>query len=250
VDHIPPTARQATYVTAERYGYIWVWYGSQTPLFPLPEFSAAEDERHNYMSTRSVITANTTLRTVIENIFDFSHLVSIHNAKTPKFFDSFQITLLNEQHSVQQNELPIQKDAWLGVLYEFPPFKREDKIGALSKLLVNGEVVTLRVDAWPSGIIFTHFLNGEESCKELFCLTPVAENKTNLVRLFMVKKTGKFWLDIPYRAFFSWRTETGYAQDLQMWNHMKPNAGGVYVKHDWLVLKFRKFYQSWVDKVE
>jgi phenylpropionate dioxygenase-like ring-hydroxylating dioxygenase large terminal subunit len=60
VDHFPPTARQSVYSTVERYGYIWVWYGSQIPLFSLPEFPPAEDERDDYMPFRFALNTKTT----------------------------------------------------------------------------------------------------------------------------------------------------------------------------------------------
>ncbi|MBG1270190.1 Rieske 2Fe-2S domain-containing protein [Nostoc sp. WHI] len=79
IENVPPTARQVTYNTAEKYGYIWVWYGSVTPLFPLPEFSAAEDEKHNYMPWRIRVNTKTTVRRVLENIYDHYHIIALHH---------------------------------------------------------------------------------------------------------------------------------------------------------------------------
>ncbi|AUB35394.1 Aminopyrrolnitrin oxidase PrnD [Nostoc flagelliforme CCNUN1] len=82
--------------------------------------------------------------------------------------------------------------------------------------------------------------------------TPVAENNTIQEALVMVKKTGNFLLDILYYLIFGWQTKIGVAQDLPLFNTIKAEAevGAAYVKYDLAVLKFRSFYQSWVDKVE
>jgi len=248
IDHIPPTACQATYVTAERYGYIWVWYGSPTPLFPLPEFPAAENERHNYMPLRVTFNTNTTVRRVMENIYDHYHIVALHDLKVA---DSIQLTLLDDQHSAQQSKLPIKKEAWFGALTEVRIKRYLGPIGAVAQALgLKAEVLTLREDGWPSGHLVTGFINGEERFKVLSGITPVAENKTTWQVLLMVKKTGKFWLDIPYYVVFGWQSKSSTAQDIPVWNTLKPDGGGTYVKHDRVLLKFRDFYQSWVDKAE
>lgn len=247
IDHIPPMARQVTYVTVERYGYIWVWYGSQTPLFSLPEFSAMEDERHNYMPAYLVTETNTTVPRVIENALDYHHISSVHNRK---LFGSLEITLLNEQHSVEMGEPPIQKEAWLGTLLEFPSSRREDIVGTIARAFgLTGEVSSVKIDVWPTGVISTFLIGNEVFFRELGSVIPVAENKVTLTRLIAVKKTRKFWVDTPNSALIRWKLQATVAQDIPIWSTLKPDAGKVHVKYDWLVLKYRNFYQSWVDKV-
>ncbi|NMG08486.1 aromatic ring-hydroxylating dioxygenase subunit alpha [Brasilonema sp. UFV-L1] len=248
VEHIPPLARQATYITVERYGYIWVWYGTQTPLFPLPEFPSAEDERDNYMPVRIVTKVNTQLQEAMENTFDYCHLSRLHKMQ---FSAPLQITLLHEQHSVEQSEPPIQKDAWFGYICKFPLYRRKAIIDAFSRALgLRAEFSTARVDVWPNGFILTNILDDKVMSQELVCYTPVAEDKTNLLSLVMHKKTGNFLLDRFYDALIYWRYKAGIAEDVAIWNTIKPSAGKAHVKDDWLILKYRSFYQSWVDKVE
>ncbi|NMG08485.1 aromatic ring-hydroxylating dioxygenase subunit alpha [Brasilonema sp. UFV-L1] len=248
VENIPPMARQTTYVTAERYGCIWVWYGTQTPLFSLPEFPSAEDERDNYMPVREVTKVNTPLQEAIENAFDYCHLTTVHKMQ---FSGPLQFTLLHEQHSVEQSEPPIQKDAWFGYVCKLPLYRRKGIIGAFSRALgFSAEFSTVRVDLWPNGFIFTNGTDDKVIYKELASATPVAENKINLMRLVLYKKPGNFLLDRPYISLIHWRIQATIAEDLPIWNTIKPSAGKVHVKNDWLILKFRKFYQNWVDKVE
>ncbi|KAB8315221.1 Rieske 2Fe-2S domain-containing protein [Tolypothrix campylonemoides VB511288] len=246
VDYIPPKARQATYITVERYGYIWVWYGSQTPLFPLPEFPAAED-RHNYIPRYFTDKTNTSMLRVLENSFDYYHVVTLHNTKVS---GSIRFTLLDEQYSSQQSEPPIQKEAWFGVLIEYP-FKIEGQVGRSLQILgLNPKTAAVRMDAWPSGLRVTTFVEGKEIYKLLLCTTPVNENNTILECLLMQKKTGKFWRDRLYYLIMTEDFKKTTQEDLPVWNTMKPDVGRVYCKHDQGILKFRNFYQSWVDKVE
>lgn len=248
VDHIPPMARQATYITVERYGCVWVWYGSKTPLFPLPEFPAAEDEKDNYIFTPQVIRINTPLQEAIENLVDYSHLKTVHEMK---FSAPLQITLLHEHNSIQQDETVIQKDAWFGFNAKFPLYKRGGIIGALSQALgLVSEFSVIRVDSWPSGFTSLNLMDEKVIYALISSFIPVNENKTNMISWIMYKKTGNFLLDRFYAALIAWRIQATVVQDIPIWNTMKPSAGKVHVKDDWLLLKFRNFYQKWVDKVE
>lgn len=101
VENIPRTARQLTYFTIERYGYIWVWYGSQTPLFPLPEFPAAEAYRHNYMALRYAYDTKTTVSRLVESGgCDYYHGTALHKQKISA---PVQFTIIDEQHPKDQH---------------------------------------------------------------------------------------------------------------------------------------------------
>lgn len=237
VEYIPKTAGQISYVTAERYGYIWVWYGSQNPLFALPEFSAAEEQRYNYIPARFVYTTKTTVLRLSENAFDYHHLIALHGQKIS---GPIQLTLLNNQHLDQHSNLPVQKEVWFGALVEFP-------VPHFSS--VSAGVLRMRVDSWPGGHMATAFADGKERLRSLVCLAPVAENKTIAHILLMVKKTGNPLLDILSYLMFHWRHHTNFAQDMDVWKNMNLDIDGVYTKHDLAILKYREFYQRWVDKV-
>jgi aminopyrrolnitrin oxygenase len=248
VEHIPPMARQTTYVTAERYDCIWVWYGSQTPLFSLPEVPAVENERHKYIFRPQVMQYAAPAQVVIENIVDYAHLTSVHKMK---FAGPFQFTVLHEQHSEEQGKPPIQKDAWFGYISKVPLYKRGGIIGAINRSLgLSTEFSTLRVDSWPNGFLAKNTMDDKLIYILLSSLTPVTENKTLVTNLIMYRKTGKYLIDKLYAAIIDWRFRASLAEDIAIWNTIKPSVGTVHVKDDWLLLKFRSFYQSWIDKVE
>lgn len=247
-EYIPPKARQFTYVTVERYGYIWIWYGSKTPLFPLPKFPAAEEERHKYMPFSYAVKGKTTVRRVLENPYDYYHLISVHKLKASG--SSIKFTLLNKKYPEQQSELPIAKEAWFGSTTDF--LINMGKLGMLvaKPLGLNAKVFRLRIDAWPTGTIVTAFTDGKEKYTLLSCPTPISENETIMNISIMIKKTGNLLLDVLYYFLFSRQSKSGSIQDLPIFDTIKADGGGAYVKQDLGVLKFREFYQSWVDKVE
>ncbi|QFS51697.1 Rieske 2Fe-2S domain-containing protein [Nostoc sphaeroides] len=246
LNEIPPKARQVNYATAERYGYIWVWYGSETPLFPLPEFPAAEDERHNYMSFRFTDPTTTTPRRVLENGYDYYHFVTLHDVKVS---EPIKITLLttDQQYLAQQSEPPIQKEARFAALIECSLEGLDPVARAFG---FKAENFTLLIDSWCGGQKVTAFIDGKEIYKTLVGMTPITENNSVQNILVMVKKTGKFWQDIFHYVVFSLENRIGAKQDLPIYDNINPNVGGAYVKHDLAVLKYREFHQRWVDKVE
>ncbi|NMG18477.1 Rieske 2Fe-2S domain-containing protein [Brasilonema bromeliae] len=244
VDKIPPKARQANYVTAERYGYIWVWYGSETPMFPLPEFPAAEDDRHNYMPFRFADLTKTTVRHVIENGFDQYHIITVHDLKIS---EPIKFTLLTDQYTAEVSEPPIPKEARFAAKVEFPIHDLDPVARTLG---FNAENFTVLLDSWPAGQRVTAFVDGKEVYKLVVGMTPIAEKKSIQHILVMVKKTGKFWLDIFHYVVFSLQNKLGVKEDMPIYDNTNQNFGVADVKHDLGVLKFREFYQRWIDKVE
>ncbi|SKB15924.1 PrnD [Planktothrix sp. PCC 11201] len=248
IDHIPPTARQAIYVTQERYGYIWVWYGTQTPLFSLPEFPPAEDKQH-YMSLSLTFNAKTSALQILENAYDYRHAVTVHNAP----LISTEVTLLDEfpLGVDKQNELSPKNEAWYSILIENKIEKYGGLIGSLVKILgLSVEITKGQVDTWPSGHLASYCNDGKEAYSMLQGITPVGKNNTTGHFLFAIKKTGFFLLDILLYAVFSRLNKLIFEEDVPIWNTLNNDRRGVYIKHDRPVLKLREFYQSWVDKVE
>jgi hypothetical protein len=78
----------------------------------------------------------------------------------------------------------------------------------------------------------------------------VNENESIWEVLVVAKKTGFFLQNLFFCLVFGLQNQISTGEDLPVWNTMKADGGGAYVNHDRGVLKFREFYQSWVDKVE
>lgn len=261
IEYIPKTAFQPTYPVMERYGYIWVWYGSATPLYPLPEFAAAERERTSYMSLRFKFKANTTARRVAENAYDNYHFIQVHGVQS----SSASFTLFNPSNHIlvkdsmvehsptdttrSVTELPA--DACMGGLIEANTKRFVGVLGLVAQMLgLNVEKISIRAESWPGGHIVTVSLNDEPKFTSLVAVTPVAEMETVQQVLLLVKKTGSWWRNLAYYALFGLQTKGSGMQDVPIWNRMKPDGGGAYTKNDRGVLEFRKFYEKWVEIAE
>lgn len=264
LDRIPSTAHQTTYTTIERYGYIWVWYGSETPLFPLPECAAAESEADQYMPLRFTYNTRTTVRMMVENAYDYYHVITLH---AQKLSGSVQLSLFNDQHTAQKKETPINQEAWealqkidasvpeeawFGALIQYPLESYVGRLGPIADTLgLSAKAFTSRVDSWAGGTRVTNFTDHQERLILLFGTTPIANNNTIGHFLVMIRKTGNFWLDLLYLLLFGWQSRIAFGkEDIPIFNQLNTDAARAYVKHDYGILKFRDFYQRWVNKVE
>jgi len=249
-DTIPPTAFQSAYPTAERYGYIWVWYGCPTSLYPLPEFSEAENKRHNYMFYRNDYHVTTTVLRVQENLFDVLHFFSTHNLKIS---GSFKYYLLDDdQYLTSDSQPPIPKEAWLGLCSEFQIDVNNDlgKVGSLFHALgLYPQNIRVRIDSWSSGAKMTVFHDGVDRCAVLVGFTPITSNQTQIWMLTTIKKKTNILRNILEFLFYVLQTEYTMGQDIEVLNTMNPEGGRAYINYDRPPLKMREFYQSWVGKV-
>ena len=75
-DKIPPTAKIATYLSAEAWGLIWAFNG-ETPWFPLPSIPGIE-ERELIYETHFRGTRATDPWVAVSNGVDFQHLRTLH----------------------------------------------------------------------------------------------------------------------------------------------------------------------------
>lgn len=248
IEVIPSTAHQVNHATVEKYGYIWVWYGSETSLFSLPEIFAAENEKHDYIPiSRFTLNTKTTVPRLLENAYDYAHFVPVHDLKI--FQESIRYTLLYGLQPEQQNELLIPNKFWFGALIEV---QLKGYVGIASAILhalgLKFEKMTLLVNSWPSGHVIKTLFQDEEILKLMVATTPVDKVNTMVRISLMVKKTNKFWLNFLYCILFRLQPRASALEDLPVWNTMKPDGGGSYVEHDYLILKFREFYQKWINK--
>jgi phenylpropionate dioxygenase-like ring-hydroxylating dioxygenase large terminal subunit len=250
IDRIPAIAKQATYPVVERYDYIWIWYGSPTPMFALPEFPALEADRSDYMVFRFSDFTTGTVRRVLENAYDYYHFLTLHGLEVWPM----QLTFLSDQHAAHDNGPPIAADAWLGALIEGTMVKLDPLTNPIRSLrsaagaFGKGDKFSLLVDGWPGGQRFTVYIDGREVHKVLLGITPIAENQTIQQGWAAVKKTGSVWRNILHCLLFYGQNRAGTMQDLPIYNTTKPDGNDIYVEYDRSLLKFRQYYQSWVDR--
>jgi nitrite reductase/ring-hydroxylating ferredoxin subunit len=252
-DRIPSTARLATYPVQERYGFVWVWYGTPTPLFPLPDFPPRDADRHRYIGFRYADRTVGTARQLLENAFDYFHFEALHGLS----LDRTEFRMLRDQSEAADNGAPIQTDAWLGSWFEgvatpghpiHDPFRW---LVAKSATFAAGDSFQVMVDGWPGGQRFTGYVDGKVFYKVLMAIVPIEERRTTQVG-WMVTPRGA---GIGPRTVFNLFTlfgqyRGGSTQDLPVYNNTEPAAGTLRAWHDNGLLRFRKYYQSWVDRVD
>ena len=250
IDRIPTAARQNVYPVLERYDYIWVWYGSATPMYPLPDFPALEADRDGYMGFRYADFTTGSVRRVLENSYDYYHFITLHGLEVKPL----QLTLLSDQGAARDNGPPIAEEAWLGALIEGHMVKLDPIANPIRSLrsaagaFGKGDKFSLLVDCWPGGQRFTAYIDEQEVYKVLLGMTPIAENRTIQQGWALVKKKGKFWKSALNYLLFYGQNRAGTMQDVPIYDTTKTDGDDIYVKYDRSLLKFREYYQRWVDR--
>jgi hypothetical protein len=111
-----------------------------------------------------------------------------------------------------------------------------------------GARLQLLVDGWPGGQRFTAYVDGREIYKVFLALTPVDHRRTSQLGWAAVRRTGRAWRTLFNLLVLYGQSRVGTGQDLPIYDTTEAAAGGFHVPYDSGVLKFRRYYQSWVDR--
>ncbi len=244
IDRIPATARQPIYPVAERYGYVWAWYGTAEPLFPLPEIPALEGDARRF---RLADTTAATVRRILENTYDPDHLAALHGLRVA---GSLALTVLSDPRDASRNGPAIPGDAWFGAVLEWPSYA--GALGVVTRWLrANARRFTLLVDGWPAGQRITYLADGRAQYTLLLAASPIAATRTVQHICVAIPRSGAFWSDLAGYLFHRLQIKVASDQDLPIFHTIEPgDRNGIYVKRDLGVVKFREHYQTWVKKVE
>ncbi|MBU8900885.1 2Fe-2S ferredoxin [Corallococcus sp. H22C18031201] len=245
LEPIPPTARQAVYPTTERYGFVWVWYGTQVPLFPVPEMAEAESPR-DFMRLSFAYETRTSVLRIIENFYDAQHAAPVHQLP----ITAFELKLDDESNPPPGQEGLAREGAWFGAGIDFHVERYFGPVGIVSRALgLNMSRMNLHFDGYPGGCIMTVSLDGDMKYRLLQCVTPVDKDETVMHMLLAIKKGSGVARSAANFVLFGLQTWGAAGYDVAIWNNMKSDAGGAFSKYDQLILKYRAFYRRWVNKV-
>ncbi|MFI1195269.1 Rieske 2Fe-2S domain-containing protein [Micromonospora sp. NPDC020750] len=245
-DRIPRGARVRAYPTAERHGYVWVWYGSAEPMFALPEFPALDAGAGFARGFRLADLTGATVRRILENTYDPDHLVELHGLDVT---DQPSLRILDRPDELTGHGPPILGGAWMGAELTWPAYT--GRLGALANLLgINAEHFVLRVDGWPAGQRITYWADDVIQYRLLLATTPVAPNRTVQHIAVALEPSGRRLRDL--RNYLVHRPEITVTsnQDLPIFNTLETgDRHGIYVERDSGIRAFRKHYQHWVQRV-
>ncbi|MFI1195273.1 Rieske 2Fe-2S domain-containing protein [Micromonospora sp. NPDC020750] len=248
---IPATAKLTPYPTVERYGYVWVWYGTAEPLFSLPDFPALAENRDRYVGFRYTDRSTGTARQLLENAFDYYHFQTLHGLS----LDHTEFRMLRDQSEAADNGSPIDSPAWLGAWFEGiatpgHPVRDPARWGmAKAATFAAGDAFQLLVDGWPGGQRFTGYVDGKEFFKVLLAITPVSERVTTQVGWAGTPRTGRLRTLFNLVMLYG-QSRAGTRQDIPIYDTTEATAGTLRTPYDNGVAHFRRYYQSWVGKVE
>jgi nitrite reductase/ring-hydroxylating ferredoxin subunit len=245
VKRIPTSAHRKPYPVVERYGLVWVWYGGDEPMYPLPEFPALESENGRYLAYRFSHTTPAPPRRILENAFDSYHFMTLHGVKSA---DGLTLTMLDQPEATDENGPPIAAEAWLGARLEVHDLQLPK---ALTAVGIKGKGFSLLVDGWPGGQRLTFFLDGKAIAKELLAISPVARDRTVFLGWSLVRRTRRLWQDVPAYLMYRAQHSFGTREDLAIYQNAHDDPrGGAPVRYDQSVLRFRKHYRTWVARAE
>mgnify|MGYP000925619958 FL=1 len=235
---IPPTARVSPYPVVERYGYVWVWYGTAAPLYDVPDFPPLTTEKGSFRTYTFKYTTPAHPLRVLENAFDATHFRVVHSLPTN---GHLQVQRLTEPNDSSENGKPIAACAWFGIrlhagTLNFPtPFKR---LGSRLKF-------SLLVDGWPGGQRLSFELNGVAKAKEFFSIKPVRPGLTIFRGIGAVIKTQGMLGSYPVFAGYRFQHKVGTHEDLRIYETAVQTDGSVNEPDDASVLRFRQYYNRW-----
>lgn len=270
VDVIPKTAVEQVYPTLEKYGYVWVWYGSDQPTYDLPEFEMIKGSKmRRFLTAHFGWEVKTTARRLLENVYDSQHLITIHGVPTDKFeLTTHDFRVLESAGAAAATNLPDKQatarafmennftfqmdlpEAKLAGLAETSGARRFiGPLGVVAKLLgLKTDQMALMLESWPTGHMSTARIQGQVRQYLMIALTPISEKRTIQHIFVLIEKENVWYKTLAFFSLFAMQSVATLLQDLPIWNNMKIDGGGAYVKYDHGVLRYRAYYDKWASR--
>jgi hypothetical protein len=164
--------------------------------------------------------------------------------------------MLAEPDQAVDNGAPIDGDTWFGSWFEGTTPKLSPSrhpwrwLIQAATVFGTGRHFQLLVDGWSGGQRFTMYADGREIHKVLLAITPTRDGDITQLGWAGVRRTGRPWRTMLNFALLYAQSRAGTAQDIPIYNTTRAEHGGFHVPYDKGVLRFRHYYQRWVDPTE
>jgi rieske (2Fe-2S) protein len=239
----PARARLHSLATEERNGYVWVWFGSGRPSYPLPRMPLPDLGESSWGIYRLADFTNTTVRRILENAYDPDHLVALHGLTVNGDAQAENMTDADAISEFGEVRLP---EARFCVRLHWPAYN--GLLGAVSNMLgMNGKEFELLVEGWPTCQYFIYRLDGKVQYRLILATTPIGRNYTIQHIAVSTNKSGRTIVDLLNYTAHRIEVMAAAKQDVPIFNTIRPDDyHGIYTRSDRALRNLRKFYQSWV----
>lgn len=244
----PAAARTPVLPTVERDGYVWAWYGSGEPLYPLPGPSlGAPGQLAAFPVFWLEDPAGTTVRRILENTFDPDHLVALHGLDVRGHTGT---DLLDDDRAdalFGPADLP---ESRMGAIFSWPSYA--GWLGRVSDAVgLNAARFELRVAAWPTVQHIYYFADDVPLYHLVLAVTPIAPDRSVQQIAVAVSRHGGGAVDRLRYAVHRGEVTVAARQDLPVFDTMRSgDRHGIYVAGDRSLREFRRFYERWTVPVD
>jgi len=247
---IPGSAHRRLRRVEERYGLVWLWSGTDTPLFPLPSVpeldgtapgTAAGIYRFSYRQNLY----NTPVSRTLENGVDTVHFSELHR----RAFKSIDVTVLEEPcWDADDPRRPAHADvgAWFGDVLEFE-LKQHDLIRRAARAL-GAPLGSIRIvmDHWPSGAVIRVFSDGRLRNTVVGTASPYGQGSGSGYGISITPRYGARVRDLTSHILMSSANRRAEREDRRVWRTLGTSYDGVLVKSDAPIMAYRRWYAGWV----
>ncbi|WP_436536067.1 Rieske 2Fe-2S domain-containing protein [Actinoplanes sp. HUAS TT8] len=244
LDRLPShLARRRAYPVLERYGFLWVWYGSEEPMFPLPALPSQVLARGAYQRHRFAHATSASPRRVLEQAFDHQRFAAFHDLAA---IGPDRSAVLPDSGATLGNGPAITADAWIGARLEFHGPRLPDVLRGTAPQ----QSTDLLVDGWPGGQRLTFSVAGQDVVRELIAVTPVRDGHTIVRGWSFVRRQGDPVRDASrLRAYRRFRRREVH-EGLRVYADFGQERDGVLTEQDAPLARFRAHYDRWVRRAE
>jgi hypothetical protein len=230
----------------ERYGLVWLWDGSPNPLFDLPVIFELEEAGFGgwaspFVHTSRMKIGRTPVSRMLEQVFDTVHHTELHNLP-----GTVRLTVLDEPLWERRDpRRPSHSDqgAWIGTVTEID-IKRYVALEKTASLLrIPMDSIRLVTDFWPSGFVGRLFLGGHHYFTLMVTVNPY--ERVGYFTNITMRSSGPL-RTLLYHVLFAAQIRMMARQDLPVIQSLRPESGGVLVKDDSPIIKFRRWYANWI----
>ncbi|HJP77712.1 MAG TPA: Rieske 2Fe-2S domain-containing protein [Pseudonocardiaceae bacterium] len=246
-ERIPGSAHRRVRQLREKYGLVWIWSGTDEPLFPLPvipELERSSGEPPYVHSFRHDI-GGTPVSRVHENAVDTIHLAELHKLS----LRSIDIEVLDKPRwDVDDPRRPAHADvgAWYGSVLEFE-LNHGDHVERIARLLgVPLGRIRIVIDKWPSGTIARMHSDDVHRNTVVITASPYGRDSGSLYGISITPKHGRTVRDLLSHALISTKNHRVPLQDIPLWRTLGSSYDGVLVRSDAPIMAYRRWYASWV----